>query len=85
MPQSTEVVDFFFGQLEYFSSHVQQDSVRKPLLFVLVDKQLGYCHGPHLQSDTVCLADPSTRSPASSERLTGSLCWKQWFWMIYLT
>lgn len=67
MPQNTEVVEFVLaGQLEYFSSPMQQDSIRKSLLFVLVDKQLGYCNGHRFRSRTVCLTDPSIGSPASS-------------------
>lgn len=55
--------NYHLGQLEYCSRHAWKDSVRSTLLFVLVDKQLGYCNGPGFQSHTVCLTDPRTGSP----------------------
>lgn len=61
LPSSLPVC--LLDQLEYFSSHVQHDSVRKPLLFVLVEEQLRHCHGHHLQPHRVGLTEPNIGSP----------------------
>lgn len=52
-----------FRSTGIFSSHVQHSSARNPLLFVLVEEQLGHCHGHHLQPHTAGFTEPSTGSP----------------------